>query len=80
LVDGRKEEFYGTLKEVYEEQLQDFDFLFIHASYVVNYEYIAMVKYSEVILTSGKAPLPISKPKRAEIREVYCAMLERRRV
>ena len=29
LRDGRKEEFYGSLKEVYQNQLKRFDFLFI---------------------------------------------------
>jgi len=79
LADERKEEFYGTLKEVYLEQLQKFDFLHIHASYVVNYDYIATAKYSEMILTSGEV-LPVSKPKRAGIREAYCAVMERRKV
>jgi len=78
LADGRKEEFYGTLKEVYQEQLQKFDFLHIHASYAANYDYITVAKYSEIVLTSGKI-LPISKPKRAEIRDAYCTIMERRR-
>ena len=80
LADGRKEAFYGTLKEAYQEQLQKFDFLLIHASYAVNYDYIAAAKYKEVILTNGRCPLPISKPRRAEIREAYCAIMEKRRV
>jgi len=80
LADGRKEEFYGTLKEVYQEQLQKFDFLLIHTSYVVNYNYIAVAKYNEIILTIDKTSLPISKPRRAETREAYCAIMEKRRV
>jgi len=80
LADGRKEEFYGKLKEVYSEQLQKFDFLLIHASYAVNYDYIAVAKYKEMILIDGKTSLSISKPKRAEIREAYCAIMERRKV
>jgi len=80
LSDGREEEFYGTLSEVYKEQLQSLDFLFIHTSYVVNYDYIKTVKYKEVILTTGDLPLSISRTKRAEIRETYCAIMNRRRV
>jgi len=80
LADGRKEEFYGALKEVYQAQLQKFDFLLIHASYAVNYDYIAAAKYNEMVLITGNAPLPISKPRRAEIRETYCAIMEKRRV
>jgi len=79
LADGRKEEFYGTLKDVYQEQLQRSDFLFIHASYVVNYDYIAVVKYNELILTNGAVSLPISQHKRKEVREAYYAIMERRR-
>ena len=79
LADGRKEEFYGTLKEVYQEQLQRFDFLFVHASYVVNYDYIAAVKYDELILIDGITSLPISRHKRKEVTEDYCTITERRR-
>ena len=80
LADGRQEEIYGVLKNIYQEQLQRFDFLFIHAAYAVNYDYIAIVKYDELILTTSQAPLPISQPKRKEVRERYCAITERRRV
>ena len=80
LSDGRKEEFYGTLKEVYQNQLYQFDFLPIHASYVVNYDYIAVAKYNEMILIGGKTTLPISKSRRAEIRETYCTIINKRRV
>jgi len=80
LADGKKEEFYGTLNEVYQAQLEGLDFLFIHTSYVVNYDYIKAVRYKEVILTTDGASLPISRPKRAEVREVYCVIMESRRV
>ena len=80
LSNGRTEEFYGTLKEVYQDQLKRFDFIFIHASYVVNYDYIAAAKYNEVVLTDGETSLPISKPKRPEVRDAYCAIMESRRV
>ena len=79
LADGRKEAFYGVLKDVYEAQLQKFDFLLIHASYAVNYDYIAVAKYGEMVLTAGQS-LPISKPRRSEIRQAYGAIMEKRRV
>jgi len=66
LADGRKEEFYGTLKEVYQEQLQRFDFILIHASCIVNYDYIAIAKYDEMVLIDSITSLPISQPKRKE--------------
>ncbi|MCL1786786.1 MAG: LytTR family DNA-binding domain-containing protein [Defluviitaleaceae bacterium] len=79
LADGRKETFYGTLKAVFEAQLQGFDFLFIHASYVANYDYITAVKYSEVVLTPDGLSLPISQHKRKEVRETFYAITEKRR-
>ena len=77
LKDGRKEAFYGTLKSIYQEQLQNFDFLFIHASYIVNYDYVATLKYDELLLTNNTS-LPISQNKRKEISEACIAILERR--
>ena len=79
LADGRKETFYGTLKDVYQEQLQRFDFLFTHVSHVVNYDYIAVVKYDKLVLTDGTTTLPISRHKRKEVTEDYCTITERRR-
>ena len=80
LSNGKTEEFYGSLKEVYQTQLQKFDFLFIHASFIVNYDYISAIKYNELILTNRKTPLPISQQKRKEIRETYYGIIERRRI
>jgi len=78
LADGRKEDFYGTLKGVYQEQLRQFDFIFIHASCIVNYDYIAVAKYDEMVLIDGITSLPISQPKRKEVREAYCEIIEKR--
>jgi len=78
LADGKKEEFYGTLKEVYGEQLQRFDFLFVHASYVVNYDYIATLKYDELVLPTNVI-LPISQHRRKEVGQAYFSIMERRR-
>jgi len=80
LANGNKEEFYGSLNEVYHEQLQNLDFLFIHNSYIVNFDYIKAVKYKEIILTTEKPPLPIGRTKRPEVREAYCAIAEKRRI
>ena len=80
LAGGRKEEFYGSLKEVYEEQLKKFDFLFIHAAYVVNYDYVASMKYNQLFLVDSATPLPISQNKRNEVRASYYEIMKRRRV
>ena len=80
LTDGRKDEFYGSLKEIYNEQLQKFDFMFIHASYVVNYDYITAVKYNQLFLADSVTPLPISPNRRDEVRGHYLEIMKRRRV
>lgn len=78
--DGRKEEFYESLKNVYNEQLKRFDFLFIHASYVVNYDYITVVNYNHLFIIDSITPLPISPNRRNEVREKYLAIIKKRRV
>jgi DNA-binding LytR/AlgR family response regulator len=79
LADGRKEKFYGSLKKAYEEQLKRFDFLFIHASYVVNFDYVTSMKYNQLLLTGSSIPLPISQNNRNTVRERYHAIMKRRR-
>ena len=80
LADGRKEEFYGSIKSAYDEQLRKFDFLFIHNSYVVNFDYITALKFSELFLVGSVTPLPISKHRRAEVRDCYSEIIRKRLV
>ena len=76
LSDGKKEVFYGTLKEVYMEQLQKFDFLLIHKSYAVNYSFISALKRESLVLTTG-ATLPVSRSKKDEVEEAYFSIMKR---
>jgi len=78
LVDGKEEEFYGSLKDTYESQLQKYDFLFIHASYVVNYDHISALTFSHVRLSQGETSLPISKHRQEEVRAIYQKIFKRR--
>lgn len=78
LVDSKEEEFYGSLKDVYNEQLINFDFLFIHASFVVNYDYVSETKYSQLFLTNIEKPLPISQNRRNEIKQRYVEIMRQR--
>ena len=80
LADGRKEEFYGSLKELYEDQLKKYDFLFIHASYAVNYDYVSALTFNQVSLLNIKTVLPISKHKKNEVRQRYFEIEKGRRV
>jgi len=76
----RTAEFYGALKEVYHEQLRKYDFLFVHAAYVINFDYITSIRYDRVYLAGNEIPIPISQGRRNEIRERYCEIIKRRRV
>jgi len=76
--NGNKAEFYKPIKEVYAEQLSKFDFLFIHNAYIVNYDYITSLKFSEVILADEVTSLPISKHRRNEVRERYFEIMKKR--
>ena len=78
LADGRKEEFYGSIKEAYSEQLRRFDFLFIHNAYVVNYDYVTALKFDQAILAESETPIPISKHRRTEVKERYYEIMKRR--
>jgi DNA-binding LytR/AlgR family response regulator len=78
LTDGRREEFYGSLKKTFKEQLQKFDFLFIHASYAVNYDYVAHYNYEEMKLDIADIILSVSQGRRKEIRAAYVDIMERR--
>jgi len=78
LADGKKEECYGSLKEVYTAQLQKFDFLFIHAAYVVNYDYISTVRYKQLFLAGSETPLPISPNRKNDVRQRYMEIMKRR--
>ena len=79
LSGGSKESFYGILKDVFAEQLQKANFLHIHVSYAVNYQYVSALTRSSVRLSSGTV-LPVSKQKKDEVEAAYFAIMERRGV
>jgi len=79
LADGASDEFYGALKDAYDARLKSRDFLFIHASYLVNYDYVADVKYDRLLMQGG-ASLPISQNRRADVRRRYATITQRRRL
>ncbi|MDF2542303.1 MAG: LytTr DNA-binding protein [Herbinix sp.] len=60
-------EFYGKLSEV-SKQLKRMDFLNIHKSYLINYNFIAEIEYHQVRMTNQRI-LPISQQNRKKIRE-----------
>ena len=77
--DGKSDEFYGSLKELYHEQLESFDFLFIHTSYLVSYDAVTAACYDYMAITGREMPLPVSRPRRNKVRQRYTAIRTRRR-
>jgi DNA-binding LytR/AlgR family response regulator len=77
LTNGRKPEFYGSIRAEYQAQLTQFDFLFIHSSFVANFDYVASLRGNELILMNGDI-LPISQHRRKGIGARYLAIMERR--
>jgi len=75
---GTRDDYYGSLKQAY-HQLKNFDFLLIHASYLVNFDAISAMKYNRLFTTDGVS-LPISTNRRSEVKDRYMAIMERRRL
>lgn len=67
--------FYGRMEEVY-EQLDGKEFLFIHKSVIVNYNYISRMKYESLIMMDGKE-FSISQSRRKEIRKKFAILRKR---
>ncbi len=61
-----KYEYYGKLSEL-KKEVKEKDFIQIHKSHLVNYQYIVEVSYEKIILTNGEE-LNISQSYRKEVR------------
>lgn len=60
--------FYGKLEDI-ELKVTGYQFLRIHRSFLINYNHVAILRYSEVIM-SNDVTLPISRTKRQEFRNL----------
>lgn len=67
-------EFYGKLSE-FESKLKEKNFIQIHKSHLVNYQYIAEVSYERIKLSNGEM-LNISQSYRKDVRNSF---IERRK-
>ena len=79
LTNNRTVEFYGSLKDIYEKHLKKHDFIYIHASFLVNYDHVQSINYSELTVTDKKMSLPISQSKGKKARDDYYNITVRRR-
>ena len=68
-----KDAFYESLEKVY-ERVKQYDFLFIHKSYLINYRYIETIRYDSVTMTDG-TEFSISQSRRKEIRKRYMEIM-----
>jgi DNA-binding LytR/AlgR family response regulator len=66
---NEEEEFYGILEKVYSE-VKNKHFLYVHKSYIVNYQYIKKMEYEQVTLKGGET-IPISQARRTAIRKQF---------
>lgn len=66
--------FYGKMNDV-EKQLSDRNarFIRIHQSYLVNFDYIKSMNYTNVIMADGTV-LQISEDKQKKVRTRFCSM------
>lgn len=70
--------FYGKLNEI-ALRFQEEDFIRIHNSILVNFEYISLMRYDSVLLKNGERK-DISGPKRKSVREVYSKIRRKRKL
>lgn len=70
--------FYGKLKEVV-PKFTGSDFIRIHNSILVNFDFISLIRYDSVVLKNGETK-DISGPKRKTVREAYSEMRRRREI
>ena len=71
---GRNEdfEFYDSLEKIY-SQVKGKQFLYVHKSFIVNYQYIKKMGYEEIVLFDGTI-IPISQARRPAISKQFMAI------
>ena len=75
---GKPDEFYGSLRDVFAEQLEQKDFLYLHANHAVNYDYIVKYSRTEMYLKGEKDPLAISHDRQTNVKNAYAEITARR--
>ena len=73
--DSYTEVFYGKMNEV-EKQISAVNnrFLRIHQSFLVNFDYVRVISFSEVVMMNGQA-LQISEERQKTARARFCLMM-----
>lgn len=73
--DHYTEMFYGKMNEV-EKQVASVNsrFLRIHQSFLVNFDYVRVIGFSEVVMMDGQT-LPVSEERQKNVRTQFCLMM-----
>lgn len=69
---SKKDIFYGVLNNIYKE-LQPYNFIYIHKSFLVNYNHIVRFEYKQVTMSDNRI-LPISQQNRKSVRSLQLKM------
>ena len=69
---NKNDEFYGSLEYIY-TTLKGKNFLYVHKSFIVNYQCIKKMSYEQVIMCDGTT-IPISQSRRPAIRKQFMAI------
>lgn len=67
-------EHYASMENIY-SKLKNYRFLFVHKSYIVNFNYIEKVQYEQVVVTDGTI-IPISQSRRSEIQKQIAVLFK----
>lgn len=78
MITGESLDFYGALKQAYQDQLQRFDFIQIHAAYAINYDHVANYSREEVTMLPHNTVLPIAQNKRPESAQSFMTVFNKR--
>lgn len=70
-----KYDFNGKICDVY-ETVKDFDFMFIHKSYLINYNHVCKMNYDYVVMDNDEK-FDISSRRRKDIRRQYLEISDR---
>ena len=72
ITGSKKDIFYGILNNIYRE-LQPYNFIYIHKSFLVNYNHIVRFEYKQVTMSDNRV-LPISQQNRKSVRSLQLQM------
>ena len=78
LAQGGREEFNGSLKRIYKEQLEELDFLFVNAHFVINFDYVTSLGYKEIFVEDKATSISIDYRKKERVKERYFEIVKRR--